>query len=91
MRLTGVSARGANRILGRTCRLFWQDESYDHCVRNERELWRIVAYIESNPVMTKLVEEAEGWRWSSLSHKDICFTELAKPKNTGRSACATKD
>jgi hypothetical protein len=30
--------------------MFWQAESYDHRVRDEREHLRIVAYIENNPV-----------------------------------------
>jgi len=43
----------ANLLLGRTG-AFWQHESYDHWVRNEREFNRIVAYIEENPVSAGL-------------------------------------
>ena len=35
--LKGNTAREANRILGRTGETFWQAESYDHWVRDERE------------------------------------------------------
>jgi len=37
----GYTARQCNRKLGKTGR-FWQDESFDHCVRDELELLRII-------------------------------------------------
>ncbi|MGD0775909.1 MAG: transposase [Candidatus Solibacter sp.] len=61
----GFSAREANKILGRTGEPFWQQESYDHWVRNEREFRKIAAYIEENPVRAGLASRAEGYRWSS--------------------------
>jgi putative transposase len=48
-------------------KVFWQDESFDHWVRSEEEFWKIVAYIENNPVGAGLVGRAEDWGWSSLS------------------------
>ena len=54
-----TSAREANLILGRRGSRFWQDESYDHWVRDGKELERIVNYIEWNPVRAGLVESAE--------------------------------
>ena len=48
--LKGSTARQANLILGRTGEPFWQDESFDHRVRDEAELDRIVRYVEYNPV-----------------------------------------
>ena len=45
-RLKGSTARQANLILGRTGEAFWQDESFDHRVRDEVELDRIVRYGE---------------------------------------------
>ncbi|MGB9456895.1 MAG: transposase [Bryobacteraceae bacterium] len=47
----GYTAREANRLLGRIGQPFWQAESYDHWVRDEREWDRIKAYIENNPAM----------------------------------------
>jgi putative transposase len=61
----GFSAREANKILGRTGEPFWQAESHDHWVRNEREFQRIVAYIEQNPVRVGLAATPEAYRWSS--------------------------
>jgi REP element-mobilizing transposase RayT len=63
--LKGSTARQANLILHRTGEPFWQDESFDHRVRSELELERIVRYVEHNPVYAGLVANAAGWRWSS--------------------------
>ena len=63
--LKGFTARQANEILGRTGKRFWQEESYDHWVRNEEEFCRIAAYIENNPVAAGLVERSQDWSWSS--------------------------
>jgi putative transposase len=63
--LKGSSARKANLILGRTGEAFWQDESFDHRVRDEVELDRIVRYVEHNPVSAGLAADARDWPWSS--------------------------
>jgi REP element-mobilizing transposase RayT len=65
--IKGYTAHEANRILDRTGCAFWQDESYDHWVRDETEFYRIVRYIERNPVSAGLVENAEDWPWSSAA------------------------
>ncbi len=61
--IKGYTAWRANRILGRRGH-FWQEESYDHFVRNERELKRIVRYIVNNPVKAGLVHTPEEWKWT---------------------------
>jgi REP element-mobilizing transposase RayT len=63
--IKGVSARHANLKLGRTGERFWQDESFDHWIRNEGQLVRAKAYIENNPVKAGLCARPEDWRWSS--------------------------
>jgi REP element-mobilizing transposase RayT len=63
--IKNFSARQANALLGRTGRPFWQDESYDHWVRNPAEMEEIVRYIEANPLAAGLVKRIEDWRWSS--------------------------
>jgi REP element-mobilizing transposase RayT len=63
--LKGITAKRANAVLGLTGIPFWQDESYDHVVRNEREFERIRNYIEGNPVRAGLVKDAGAYRWSS--------------------------
>jgi hypothetical protein len=52
-------------MLARTGRPFWQWESYDHWVRDARELERIAAYVEGNPVNAGLTVEKSQYRWSS--------------------------
>jgi putative transposase len=59
------SARIANEILERSGPRFWQDESYDHWVRDSAELRRITRYIEWNPVKAGFVELPGLWSWSS--------------------------
>lgn len=63
--IKNYSAKEANRILQRTGQPFWQNESYDRVVRNEKEHNDIVRYIEFNPVNAGLVATPEQYRWSS--------------------------
>jgi REP element-mobilizing transposase RayT len=67
--LTGATAREANRVLGRTGETFWQAESYDHWVRDEKEWERIAAYIENNPVKAGLIQRAEDFCCSSVAER----------------------
>lgn len=67
--ITGATAREANRTLGLTGKIFWQDESFDHWVRNPDEWNRIRAYIERTPVAAGLVEKPEDWPWSSATRR----------------------
>ena len=64
-RVKGASARESNKLLGQTGRPFWQDESYDRLVRNDREFDRIRSYIENNPVTACLAARPEEYVWSS--------------------------
>ena len=63
--LKGYTAREANKLLSRTGEPFWQPESYDHWVRDARELARIRHYIEENPVKAGLVSHAHDYPWPS--------------------------
>jgi REP element-mobilizing transposase RayT len=66
--LKGSTARRANQALGRAGE-FWQEESFDHWVRNQREFEKIVRYIEQNPVSAGLAAAAELWQWSSAARQ----------------------
>jgi putative transposase len=68
-RLKGYTALEANRLLSRTGQTFWQQESFDHWARDEGEFYRIIAYIENNPVKAGLVSRSEEWRWSSAHER----------------------
>jgi REP element-mobilizing transposase RayT len=63
--LKRFTARAANRTLGLTGNPFWQDESFDRLVRDEREFERIVAYIENNPVKACIAAAPDEFPWSS--------------------------
>jgi REP-associated tyrosine transposase len=63
--IKGRSAREANRLIGVSGKPFWQQESYDHLVRNPEEFRRIERYIENNPVKAGLAPTPEKYRWSS--------------------------
>jgi len=52
------SALQANRALGRTGR-FWQREYFDHSVRNETSLAKIIRYVKDNPRKAGL----GNWPW----------------------------
>ncbi len=58
------TALACNRLPGRTGP-FWQDESFEHFVRDEEELHRIISYVERNPVKAGLTTEADEWPFSS--------------------------
>jgi REP element-mobilizing transposase RayT len=55
------SAKMANRILNRSGE-FWQHEYYDHLVRDEEDLRRVVRYVLENPQKAGLLE----WRWVGM-------------------------
>ena len=61
--LKRFTAAEANNILHRSG-TFWQDESYDHVVRSEAELDRIVRYVIYNPVKADFVKKWWVWKWT---------------------------
>jgi putative transposase len=62
--LKSYIAHEANRLLSRQG-AFWQRESYDHWIRDDDELERIVLYIQQNPVKAGLVSRPQDWYWCS--------------------------
>jgi putative transposase len=63
--LKGTTAHRAKTILKLDAKFFWQEESYDHWIRSDVELQRIIRYVESNPVSAGLARSIEDWPWSS--------------------------
>ena len=53
-----------NEHLGRSG-VLWQAESYDHWVRDDDELERIIDYIAANPVKAGLVKQPHEWFFCS--------------------------
>ena len=67
--LKGSTARMCNLELNRSG-AFWAHESYDHFIRNEKELANVIAYILNNPVKAGLVDEWTDWKFSFV-HPDL--------------------
>lgn len=57
------TARQANLFLARSG-AFWQDENYDHVIRDSVELERTIRYVLNNPVKAGLVKSWEEWKWT---------------------------
>jgi len=72
------TARQCNRLLSRRG-AFWQNESYDHCVRDDEELERIIHYVEQNPVHAGLVRAAEEWEFSSARDRLAWGIPVGRP------------
>ncbi len=61
--LKSYTANEANKMLERTG-AFWETESYDHVIRDEKEYHRVIAYTLNNPVKAGLVKDWREWPWS---------------------------
>ncbi len=62
-RLKSHTARHLNRLRESTGQV-WQRESYDHRIRNARELSAVIAYTLNNPVKAGLAQEWQQWPYS---------------------------
>jgi REP-associated tyrosine transposase len=67
--IKGASARRANRLLSRTGEPFWQDESFDHWVRNRAQFEKIREYIWNNPAKEGLVTHPSDWPYSDCPRR----------------------
>lgn len=54
------SACKANEFLNRKG-AFWQSESFDRLVRDEKELYFVIKYVLQNPVTSGLVDDVKSW------------------------------
>lgn len=63
------TAQRCNELLSREGQ-FWQHESFDHWVRNDGEMARIIDYIHMNPVVARLVDSPEQYPFSSAFRDD---------------------
>ena len=62
-RIKSYSASEANKILGRSGK-FWNSESFDRVIRDERELENTIRYTLNNPVKGGFVDNWENWPYS---------------------------
>jgi REP element-mobilizing transposase RayT len=65
--IKGASARRVNQALG-SCGPLWQEESFDHVIRNENSMRQKIDYIEQNPVRRGLARLPEEYPWLWVEH-----------------------
>ncbi len=46
---------------------FWQNESYDHIIRNSAEYRNVINYVINNPVKAGLIDDASNWKWTYIA------------------------
>ncbi len=44
----------------------WQRRFYEHTIRDEKDMFNHLAYMENNPIKHGLVEKTEDWKYSSF-------------------------
>jgi len=47
----------------RKIRAVWQKRYYEHTIRDEKDYWRCLEYIRSNPVKHEYVEDEKEWAY----------------------------
>lgn len=62
-RIKGSTACRCNRLLKRTGQ-FWERESWDVYIRNQKMLQNVITYTLENPVKKGLVKEWQEYKWS---------------------------
>jgi len=67
--IKGASTYKINKFLNRTG-TFWQKESYDHLVINEKEYYNILRYIVNNPVKAGIVDNWKEYGFFFSRYED---------------------
>ena len=68
--IKGSSAHSVNKLLGRQGPV-WQEEYFDHAIRNYESLREKIEYIRQNPVRRGLVRVAEDYPWLWAEYETI--------------------
>lgn len=69
--IKGGSAFAANKVLKRKG-TFWERESYDRLVRDDREFYNVVRYIANNPVKAGIINHWKKWDFTYV-HRDYLW------------------
>lgn len=77
-RWKSFSAHAINKAEGRSGPL-WQREYFDRFMRSEQQFEWTVAYVENNPVVAGLVDEAVQWRFSSARWRRCAGEDAGAP------------
>ena len=65
------TSTAANKLVHHQGKAFWQEESFDHWIRDDHERGRLLAYVENNPVKAGLCRAPQDWKWSSAYGKAL--------------------
>ena len=84
--IQSYTATMCNRVRGEKG-AYWQTETFDHWIRDEAELTRVIRYVENNPVSAGFVDCPEAWRWSSARlRKEFRLGPLDPIPNVGQAS-----
>ncbi len=83
------TATKANKLLDRRGQPFWQRESYDRLVRDEKEFHQVCVYTVENPVGAGLCERVEDWRLGSTFAAQASSLQQSQGEESRQDACAT--
>ncbi|MFA6981150.1 MAG: transposase [Ignavibacteriaceae bacterium] len=61
-----TSASESNKVLDREG-IFWQAESFDRLIRDDKELYFTINYVLENPVKAGLIDAWEKWRYTYIN------------------------
>ena len=76
--IQSYTAHQCNRLLSRTG-AFWQTETFDHFVRDDAELHRVIQYIEQNPVVAGLAKVPHEFCFSSARVRNKLGIPVGEP------------
>ena len=51
----------------RGLKTIWQKRYYEHTIRDEKDYFRCLEYMQNNPVKHELVDNMKDWKYSSFS------------------------
>jgi putative transposase len=60
----------------------WQKRYYEHTIRDEKDYFRCLKYIRTNPVKHKYVENETEWKYSSFTYGALGNAPYMKTKTT---------
>lgn len=76
--IKSYSAQMADRAPGRKGQ-FWQHESCDRYIRNEKHFYNVIDYIEMNPVTAGLCRVPEEWPFGSAHYRAQASRDACSP------------
>ncbi len=67
----GFTSHKINKLLGRKGS-FWQEQYYEHRVRDDEDLERIAEYCHENPLRAGLTEKPGEWEYWYFREENLC-------------------